>query len=533
MTKKSKENLQRWGKKIISRVGLIGAIASIIALLWTWFFTPSPMVKITFGDNNSLPLLEASQNGNVEIEKLEISKILYQPPGKKNKPREIHINETVESEGIIWFELNLKELGGYLLVYSKDSNKNLFNLFPGTKKTVLNGNYKIPDGINNPTTEIQQTILKNMKNKNLEPHKILLKYKVLIAIVLFVLIGNFGVKKILSMIFHHDIAIDMGSAITSVYVKGKGVVIREPSLVAIEEKTGSIMAIGLMAKEMLGQSPTNIVVIRPIKNGVIADFDITEKMLSYFIRDIRIGPKSIKPRVVIGVPSYITQVERRAVKNAALRAGASKVFLIEKIMAAAIGAELPITGSGGNMIVDIGSGTTEVAVISLSGIVISKSIRTASNEMDKAIIQYIKRKYNLLIDERTAELIKIEIGSAYPLDRNMQIQIQGHDLSHGVPKNITVNDAEIREALEGVLHTIMEAVRDILEKTPPEISGSLLDRGIILSGGASLLRNLDKRLREETSLQVFITEDPLSSVILGLGKMVDNIDLLQKVGRQI
>jgi rod shape-determining protein MreB len=361
--------------------------------------------------------------------------------------------------------------------------------------------------------------------------KFFLKYKVLIAIVLFVLIGNFAVKKILSMIFHHDIAIDMGSANTLVYVKGKGVVIREPSLVAIEKKTGRIMAIGFMAQGMIGHTPANIEVIRPIKNGVIEDFEITEKMLSYFIRKIGTGPKFIEVRIVIGVPSAITQVERRAVKDAALRAGASEVFLMESTMAAAIGAELPITELGGNMIIDIGSGITDIAVISLSGICISTSIRIGGNEMDGSIIRYIKKKYNLLIGERTAEQIKIGIGSAYPLDENLEMEIKGRDLSHGIPKTITINDGEIREALEGVVQTIVEAVRNTLEKTPPELSADIVDRGIILSGGGSLLRNLDKRLRAETSLPVWICEDPLSSVVLGLGKMVDNSDLLRKIGR--
>jgi len=331
--------------------------------------------------------------------------------------------------------------------------------------------------------------------------------------------------------FSSDLAIDLGTANTLVYAKGKGVVIREPSMVAVEKHTSKIQAVGSVAKEMLGKTPANIVAIRPMKDGVIADFEITEKMLEYFIRKTRGGGHFLKPRIVIGVPSEITQVERRAVKDAALRARASEVFLIEQAMAAAIGAELPITEAGGNMIVDIGGGTTDVAVISLSGIVISKSIRTASNEMDEAIIQYIKKKYNLLIGERTAEQIKIEIGSAYPLDESLEIEIKGRDLSHGIPKTITINDSEIREALENVAHAIVEAVKNTLEKTPPELSADIVDRGIILSGGGSLLRNLDKRLREETSLPVFISEDPLSSVVLGAGKILDNLDLLRKVGQ--
>jgi len=333
--------------------------------------------------------------------------------------------------------------------------------------------------------------------------------------------------------FGSDLAIDLGTANTLVYSKGRGILIREPSIVAIEKNSGKIQAVGSIAKEMLGKTPADIVAIRPMKDGVIADFEITEKMLEYFIKKTQSGLRFLNPRIVIGVPAEITQVERRAVREAASRAKASEVVLIEQAMAAAIGAELPITEPGGNMIVDIGGGTTDVAVISLSGIVISKSIRTASNEMDEAIIQYIKKKYNLLLGERTAEQIKIKIGSAYPLDESLEMEIKGRDLSHGIPKTISINDNEIREALEGVVHTIVEAVKNTLEKTPPELSADIVDRGIILSGGGSLLKNLDKRLREETSLPVFIAEDPLSSVVLGAGKILDNIDLLTKVGQNL
>jgi len=345
------------------------------------------------------------------------------------------------------------------------------------------------------------------------------------------LMNNMGMFSKMHNYFSSDLAIDLGTANTLVYAKGRGVVIREPSMVAVEKHTQKIQAVGTEAKEMLGKTPANIIAIRPMKDGVIADFEITERMLEYFIRKTRGGGHFLKPRIVIGVPSEITQVERRAVRDAALRARASEVFLIEQAMAAAIGAELPITEAGGNMIVDIGGGTTDVAVISLSGIVISRSIRTASNEMDEAIIQYIKKKYNLLIGERTAEQIKIKIGSAYPLDDSLEMEIKGRDLSHGIPKTITVNDTEIREALEGVVHAIVEAVKNTLEKTPPELSADIVDRGVILSGGGSLLKNLDKRLREETSLPVFIADDPLSSVALGAGKILDNIDLLKKVGQ--
>jgi rod shape-determining protein MreB len=331
--------------------------------------------------------------------------------------------------------------------------------------------------------------------------------------------------------FSSDLAIDLGTANTLVYIRGKGIVIREPSIVAIDRDSGRIQAVGSEAKNMLGKTPSNIVAIRPLKDGVIADFEITERMLGYFIKKTRGNRSIIKPRIVIGVPSEITQVERRAVKDAALRARASEVYLIEQAMAAAIGADLPITEPGGNIVVDIGGGTTDVAVISLSGIVISKSIRIASNEMDEAIIQYIKKKYNLLIGERTAEQIKIEIGSAYPLDENLEMEIKGRDLSFGIPKVISITDNEVREALETVVSQIIEAVRTTLEKTPPELAADIVDRGIILAGGGSLLKNFDKRLREETSLAVFLADDPLTSVVEGTGKILENIDLLRKVGQ--
>ena len=267
-----------------------------------------------------------------------------------------------------------------------------------------------------------------------------------------------------------------------------------------------------------------------MKDGVIADFETTEKMLQYFIKKTRTGNQFLKPRIVIGIPSEITQVERRAVRDAALRARANEVFLIEQAMAAAIGADLPITEPGGNMIVDIGGGTTDVAVISLSGIVIAKSVRIASNEMDEAIIQYIKKKYNLLIGERTAEQIKIKIGSAFPLDEPLEMEIKGRDLTYGIPKTLNINDSEIREALEGVVQTLIEVVKNTLEKTPPELAADIVDRGIILCGGGALLKNLDKRLREETSLPIFIADDPLSSVVLGAGKILENLPLLEKIG---
>jgi len=333
--------------------------------------------------------------------------------------------------------------------------------------------------------------------------------------------------------FSSDLAIDLGTANTLVYIKGRGIVLREPSMVVVDDRNGRIQAVGLEAKDMLGKTPANIRAIRPMKDGVIADFETTEKMLQYFIKKTRTGNQFLKPRIVIGIPSEITQVERRAVRDAALRARANEVFLIEQAMAAAIGADLPITEPGGNMIVDIGGGTTDVAVISLSGIVIAKSVRVASNEMDEAIIQYIKKKYNLLIGERTAEQVKIKIGSAYPLDEPLEMEIKGRDLTYGIPKTLNINDSEVREALEGVVQTIIEVVKNTLEKTPPELAADIVDRGIILCGGGALLKNLDKRLREETSLPIFIADDPLSSVVLGAGKILENLPLLEKIGNAI
>ncbi|MCX6554818.1 MAG: rod shape-determining protein [Candidatus Aminicenantes bacterium] len=333
--------------------------------------------------------------------------------------------------------------------------------------------------------------------------------------------------------FSADLAIDLGTANTLVYIKGRGIVLREPSMVMIDDKTGKIQAVGAEAKEMLGKTPANMHIIRPMKDGVIADFDTTEKMLQYFIKRTRTGNQFLKPRIVIGIPSEITQVERRAVRDAALRARANEVFLIEQAMAAAIGADLPITEPGGNMVVDIGGGTTDVAVISLSGIVVAKSIRIASNEMDEAIIQYIKKKYNMLIGERTAEQIKIKIGSAYPLDEPLEMEIKGRDLAQGIPKTLSINDSEVREALEGVVQALIEVVKNTLERTPPELSADIVDRGIVLCGGGALLKNLDKRFREETLLPIFVAEDPLSSVVLGAGKVLENLPLLEKIGNAL
>jgi rod shape-determining protein MreB len=329
--------------------------------------------------------------------------------------------------------------------------------------------------------------------------------------------------------FSKDLAIDLGTANTLVYARGQGIVLREPSVVIVNKLTNKIEAVGSEAKEMLGRTPGNIEAVRPMKDGVIADFDVTEKMLQYFIQKAHGRKMLTRPRIIIGVPSEITQVEKRAVRDSAERAGATEVFLVEQAMMAAIGAGLPITEPSGNMIVDIGGGTTDVAVISLAGTVYSRSVRIAGNEMDEAVIQHLKRKYNLLIGERTAEQIKIEIGSAYPLKEEIRIEIKGRDLVEGVPKTLTVSDEEIREALAEPVATIVDAVKMALERTPPELSADIMDKGIVLSGGGALLRNLDQRLRDETGLPVVLAEDPLASVVLGTGKLLSDFDLLRKV----
>jgi rod shape-determining protein MreB len=332
--------------------------------------------------------------------------------------------------------------------------------------------------------------------------------------------------------FSNDLAIDLGTANTLVYLKGKGVVVSEPSVVAVQKDGGGqkkVLAVGTEAKNMLGRTPGSIVAIRPMKDGVIADFDITEEMLRYFIRKIHDRKALVRPRIVICVPSGITQVEKRAVKESAESAGAREVYLIEEPMAAAIGAGLPITEASGNMIVDIGGGTTEVAVISLAGIVYAKSVRVGGDKMDEAIVQYIKRKYNLLIGDRTAESIKIEIGEAYPGDQKLSFEVKGRDLVSGIPKTQEINSEEMREALSEPINAIVEAVRNALERTPPELAADIVDKGIVLAGGGALLRNLDVLLREETGLPVVIAEDPLSCVVLGSGKVLDEIDLLRQV----
>ncbi len=337
-----------------------------------------------------------------------------------------------------------------------------------------------------------------------------------------------NVRSLFSL-FSSDLAIDLGTANTLVYAKGKGIVVNEPSIVAINKTNGEVEAVCKEAKEMLGRTPGNIVAIRPMKDGVIADFKVTERMLNYFILKAHGRKVLVHPRIVIGVPSEITQVEKRAVIDSAYRAKASEVHLVEQAMVAAIGAGLPVTEPSGNMVVDIGGGTTDVAVISLSGIVYSRSVRVAGNEMDNAIMQYLKRKYNLLIGERTGEAIKIQVGSAYPLDKPLTMEIKGRNLIEGVPKTLTIDDSEIREALSESVATIMNAIRVALERTPPELSADISDRGIVLTGGGAMLKNLDKRIREETGLPVSIAEDPLASVVLGTGKMLTDFKLLRRV----
>ncbi|MBI4463045.1 MAG: rod shape-determining protein [Acidobacteria bacterium] len=330
-------------------------------------------------------------------------------------------------------------------------------------------------------------------------------------------------------VFSSDLAIDLGTANTLVYARGRGIVVNEPSIVAINKSNGEICAVGKEAKDMLGRTPGNIVAIKPMKDGVIADFKVTERMLNYFIRKAHNRRLLVHPRIIIGVPSEITPVEKRAVQDSAYRAKASEVYLVEQAMAAAIGAGLPITEACGSMIVDIGGGTTEIAVISLSGIVFSRSVRVAGNEMDEAIMHYLKRKYNLLIGERTAEQIKIEIGSGYPLEKPMTMEIKGRNLIEGVPKTVTITDAEVREALSECVSTVINAIRVALERTPPELSADISDRGIVLTGGVALLKNLDKRIREETGLPVSIADDPLACVALGTGKMLSDFKLLRLI----
>ncbi|MDA3898662.1 MAG: rod shape-determining protein [Desulfobacteraceae bacterium] len=333
--------------------------------------------------------------------------------------------------------------------------------------------------------------------------------------------------------FSNDLAIDLGTANTLVYVKGKGIVLREPSVVAVRTDNrgkSKVLAVGLEAKNMLGRTPGNIVAIRPMHDGVIADFDVTEAMLRHFIRQVHNRRSFVRPRTVIAVPTGITPVEKRAVKEAAISAGSREVFLIEEPMAAAIGAGLPITEPTCNMVVDIGGGTTEVAVISLAGIVYSRSLRVAGDKMDTAIMQYIKRKYNLLIGERSAEIIKTSIGNAYPDSENYEtIEVKGRDLVSGIPKILAIDSEEIRVAISEQIDAIIETTKIALEQTPPELAADIVDHGIVLTGGGALLKNLDKLLREETGLPITIAEDPLSTVALGSGMTLDNIEILRQV----
>ena len=334
-------------------------------------------------------------------------------------------------------------------------------------------------------------------------------------------------------VFSNDLAIDLGTANTLVYVKGKGIVLSEPSVVAVQtdgRAKNRVLAVGLEAKNMLGKTPGNIVAIRPMRDGVIADFEVTEAMLRHFIHKVHNRRRLVRPRIIVAVPSGITQVEKRAVRESAESAGAREVFLIEEPMAAAIGAGLPITEPTCNMVVDIGGGTTEVAVISLAGIVYSRSLRVAGDKMDAAIKQYIKRKYNLLIGERTSEIIKTAIGNAYPQPDELEtIEVKGRDLVSGIPKILAIDSEEIRVAISEQLDAIIETVKIALEQTPPELAADIVDRGIVLTGGGALLKNLDKLLMEESGLPITVTEDPLSTVALGSGKALDSIEILKRV----
>ncbi len=331
--------------------------------------------------------------------------------------------------------------------------------------------------------------------------------------------------------FSNDMGIDLGTANTLIFVKGKGIILSEPSVVAIQKGTNNVLAVGEEAKKMLGRTPENIVAIRPLKDGVIADFEVTESMLRYFIRKVHSQQRflSPRPRVVIGVPSGITEVEKRAVEDSAHHAGAREVHLIKQPMAAAIGVGLAVQEPAGNMIVDMGGGTTEVAIVSLSGIVFSKSVRVGGDELDEAIIQYLKRTYNMLVGERTAEEIKLKIGSVYPQQEEMRMEVKGRDLIAGLPKTMIITSEEVREALLEPVSAVVEAVRVTLERCPPELSADLVDRGIILAGGGALLRGLDKLLSEETGLPVNVADDPLCAVALGTGKVLDELDFLHRI----
>ena len=330
-------------------------------------------------------------------------------------------------------------------------------------------------------------------------------------------------------IFSNDLAIDLGTANTLVYAKGRGIISSEPSVVAVDTEKHRVRAVGKEAKSMLGRTPGSIQAVRPLRDGVIADFEIAEAMLRYFIQKAHNRSTFLRPRIVISVPSGITEVEKRAVRESALSASAREVYLIEEPMAAAIGAGLPITEPSGNMIIDIGGGTTEVAIISLSGIVYANSVRVGGDKMDEAVINYVKRKYNLLIGERTAERIKIEIGTAYPSDEQRSLVVKGRDLVAGVPKTLEVHTEDVREALTEPVNAIVEAAKIALERTPPELAADIADKGIVLSGGGSMLQNLDILLREETGLPIMLAEDPFTAVVMGCGRCLDEVDLLRDV----
>lgn len=330
-------------------------------------------------------------------------------------------------------------------------------------------------------------------------------------------------------LFAKDIGIDLGTANTLVHVKGKGIVVREPSVVAIDKASNKVLAVGNAAKDMIGRTPGNIVAIRPMKDGVIADFDITQAMLRSFIRAVSSSGSIMKPRVVVCIPSGITEVEKRAVEEAVLQAGAREAYLMEEPMAASIGAGLPVEEPTGSMVVDIGGGTSEVAVISLGGIVTSRSVRVAGDALDGAIVAYIKKEYNLMIGDRTGEQIKLSIGSAYPEDNEQSMEIRGRDLVTGLPKNIQITQEEIREALSEPITSIVDAIKFTLEKTPPELSADIMDRGITLTGGGAMIKGLDKLITRETGIPVYVAENPLDCVALGTGKVLEEIETLKKV----
>jgi len=334
------------------------------------------------------------------------------------------------------------------------------------------------------------------------------------------------------MVFGHfsrDLGIDLGTATTLVFARAEGIILCEPSVVAIDKDSGRALAFGNEAKGMLGRTPASIVAVRPMRDGVIADFEITEMMLRHFINKSHNRSAFVRPRIVVGVPSGITGVEKRAVLDAAMHAGAREAYLVEEPMAAAIGANLPVSEAQGSMVVDIGGGTTEVAVLALGGIVVSKSIRVAGDEMDEAIVAHCRKNYNLLIGERTAEQIKIDVGSAYPLSEEKTIEVRGRDLVTGLPKTLTLTSSEIRDALSEPVATVVDAVRMTLEKTPPELAADIMDRGIVMAGGGSLLRGLDKYLAQETDMSVYVVDDPISCVAYGTGKILEEIDTLKKV----